>query len=339
MIPNVVLDPSFFWLFSASDSELEAECIWQTCRPWLNDNAHGATLLVHGKSIERLREKGLVPAFDSIREMVERLNLAHVVSPHEISRILDRFLSNMISLEEVSPVRDALVEDLSFDPDVLAVIEDDDLRGYSLDAASIAAINCHVGKALLYASPRILSDPLTVSTRGKVVLSDAVDGVSVPDQYEENIKFIRDPALFRSLLNAQEIWDDAADEEEVIFAIGLSAETMSAEPLPTCTVGPAFLTSLRRNQAIGGQFSTATFLKCAQTLAGVEGISINEFKYEAVGNRAAKARVRPKDGATAYRVHIPSGALGLRLMLWKLENGGWEFANVGPKNEELIEMG
>lgn len=339
MIPNVVLDPSFFWLFSASDSEVEAEGIWQACRPWLNDSGHGAKVLVHGKSIERLREKGLIPAFDSIRGMVERLNLAHVVSPHEISRVLDRFLSNMVTLEEAAPVRDALVENISFEPDALASIEDGDLREHSRESASISAINSHVGKALRYAFPRLATDPLAVAARGTVVLAEATNGADVPDAYEEEMIFLRDPAGFRALLDPQAIWDGASDEEEVKFAIGMAAETMSSRPLPKYTIGPAFLASLRRNQAIDGAFSTATFTKCAQTLAGVEGISINEFKYEAVGNKAAKVRVRPKDGASAYRVHIPSGALGLRLMLWKLRSGGWEFANVGPKNEEMIEMG
>ncbi|MGO7611559.1 hypothetical protein ACC689_09795 [Rhizobium ruizarguesonis] len=339
MIPSVVLDPSFFWLFSASDTELEAEAIWQVCRPWLNDNEHGAKLLVHGKSIERLREKGLIPAFDSMREMIERLNLSHVVSPNELSRVVDRFLSNMITLEEVAPVCDALFENVSFDPDAMSAIGDTDLRDHSKESASISALNSHIGKTMHYAFPRLAIDPLTVTVRGNVILADVTNGVLIPDTYEQDLILLRDPARFRSVLDPQHIWDQAEDDDEVKFAVQLAAEGLAAGELPKCSVGPSFLSSLRRNQAINGAFSAATLTKCAQALAGVEGISIKEFKYEPVGNKAAKVRIRPKDGASAYRAHIPSGALGLRLMLWKLVSGAWEFANVGPKNEEIIEMG
>lgn len=339
MIPSIVLDPSFFWVFSASDTEQVAETVWKTCRPWLNDDNHGATLLVHGKSIERLQEKGLIPAFEGMRKLVERLNLAHVVSPHELSRVVDRFLSNMVTMEEMVPVPDALLEDTSFAPDELSVIEDCSLRDHSHDSAALSALNCSMGNALNYAFPRLSNDVVRVEIQGTVTLAESSDGTAIPAQFAHCLLLLRDPAQFRSLLKPQEIWDHAVDDAELKFAILLAAERLIDEPLEQFRIGAAFIASLRRNQAIAGIFATATLAKCAQTLADVDGLSINEFKYEAVGNKAAKVRVRPRDGAKAYRVHIPSGALGLRLMLWKLPTGNWEFANVGPKNEEMIEMG
>lgn len=339
MIPNIVLDPSFFWIFSASDTEEVAEAAWESCRPWLNDDNHGTTLLVHGKSIERLREKGMIPTFDGMREMVEKLNLAHVVSPHELSRVVDRFLSNMVTLEEVALVPDALFDNESFDPDELSIIDDCSLKEHSHDSAVLSALNSSLGAVLNYAFPRLSRDALSVDIKGTVTLADSADGTVIPQQFEHRLVLLREPVRFRSLLDPQEIWDHAADDTELKFAIQLAAERLSDEQSAQFRIGSAFVASLRRNQAIASNFSTATLAKCAQTLANVEGLSINEFKYEAVGNKAAKVRIRPRDNARAYRVHIPSGALGLRLMLWKLPTGIWEFANVGPKNEETIEMG
>jgi hypothetical protein len=245
----------------------------------------------------------------------------------------------MVTIEEASPVQDALVENATFDPDTLILIEDIELREYSIDSSSICAISSKLGHRLYYAFPRLKSDKLGITAKGNIEACCCTADFDMPDTYEEKILFLKDSALFRNLLDPQEIWDSAVDIKEVKFAIALMAEKMGGITLPDFTIGRHFLASLRKNQAIGGQFSTATLTKCAQVLSGAEGITINEFKYEAVGNKAARIRVRPADGAGAYRVHIPSGALGLRLMLWKLESNRWEFANVGPKNEEMIEMG
>ena len=41
----------------------------------------------------------------------------------------------------------------------------------------------------------------------------------------------------------------------------------------------------------------------------------------------------------AFRTHINKSNEALRLMFWKLNDGRLEFANVGPKGEEEIQMG
>ncbi|MQB37238.1 hypothetical protein DXT97_10555 [Agrobacterium tumefaciens] len=338
MIPNIVLDPSFFWLFHHTDTEEEVETLWKVSRPWLQGNMRNAQRVVHGKALERLHDQGLIPAFDDIAKMVERLNLEHVISPHELARVIDRFLSNASSLEEVAVVEDGLFEDKSLQPDEVANIPEGALREHSYDSLLLSALNSCVGQRFCYAFPRLNAGAITMDVGATVAASVAREGIVVPETFNHPLPILRDPEEFRASLNPQTIWDNASDDSEVGFAIALAAERLSGEPLPQLIIGKKFTASLRRNQAIAGlSLSSTTLTKCAQVLVGTPGIAVNQFKYEAVGNKAAKVRKRAKDGAEAYRVHVTSGTVGLRLMLWKLPSGGWEYANVGPKNEEKIE--
>lgn len=50
-------------------------------------------------------------------------------------------------------------------------------------------------------------------------------------------------------------------------------------------------------------------------------------------------RVRSEDKARAYRVHVSKRGRGLRLMLWHLPRNILELANVGSKQELVIEVG
>lgn len=339
MIPKVVLDPSVFWLFHESDTEEDAAEIWRSCRPWLKDNKHGVPLLVHSKSIERLRDKGMIPAFEGMRDFVDRFKLDHLVSPRELSRIVDSFLSNMVTVEEEAPIKDVLFDDAAFQPDELAKIVDADLREHSAEAATLSALNAGIGYSLLYAFPRLKALTVQMAASARIEAIESDPAVDIPDPFVCNLKVIRDPEQYRGVIDAQAIWDSATSDEELKFAIHLAAEMMGQTP-PAFTIGKAFMGSLDRNQSIAGRpLSAATLAKCAQVLVGSNGLKIEEFKTEALGNRGGVVRKRTEDGACAFRVHVTKKGVGLRLMLWKLTTGEWEFANVGPKSEEKIETG
>lgn len=340
MIPRVVLDPSFFWLFSESDTEEKAIDLWDLCRPWLKDAKHGVPLLVHSKSVERLREHGLIPAFEGMKELVNRLNLNHVVSPQELSRVVDKFLSNMVTLEEVAPVQDAVFENPSFDPDEFETILQENLKLHSVESAVLSALNAAVGFKLQYAFPRLSTDSACVKAIAGVSLYDAQAGTVVPSAIDHSMTMLREPNQFRASLDPHEIWSEAVCDDEIKFAIGLMAERLTAESLPAFEIGKNFVASLKRNQAFGVQpMAASTLVKCAQALANVPDVPVNEFMTEPAGNKAAVCRIRVRDQAKAYRVHVTTSGVGLRLMIWKTPANVWEFANVGPKNEEKIDAG
>ena len=338
MIPKVVLDPSFFWIFAETDTEEEAKEAWDACKAWLKDANHGVSLLVHSKSVDRLQDAGMIPAFDAVKDTLQRLNLDYVVSPPELKGILDRFLSNMISVEEEAPVKDAAFEDISVSPRCFDVINETEVREHSVETLCLSALNAAVGYRLNYAFPRL--GDLGCSIKASAVVAVAEAELQVPAQFTHTMQLIKAPSSFKALLNPQDIWDEAVDADEINYAIRLAAERLTSDQLPASVIGSAFFETLVRNQAVGHgkAWSAVTLAKCAQVLAGVPEVEVKPFTYEKSGKANSKIRKRTRDGAEAYRVHIPTGALSLRLMLWRTSKG-WEFANVGPKFELVIENG
>ncbi|RZT56422.1 hypothetical protein EV283_0473 [Sphingomonas sp. BK036] len=152
--------------------------------------------------------------------------------------------------------------------------------------------------------------------------------------------------LFRALSDLSKhrmgpkLWADANCASDICLAIAVRAsemlinagkEVIDGALLPFA-VGSEFFESLQRCQAAGNQpFAQVCLDNCAQVVADVVAKFVRPMG-------AKHHEKRDRDKAGAFRLHVTENKQGLRLMYWKTKNE-IEFANVGPKKEEVILSG
>jgi len=72
---------------------------------------------------------------------------------------------------------------------------------------------------------------------------------------------------------------------------------------------------------------------CARIVIGYPKNELAPFRIDA---NSSKQRSR-EDGSRAFRTHLTKKGPGFRLMFWETPTGLIEFANVGDKDELVIE--
>jgi hypothetical protein len=129
-----------------------------------------------------------------------------------------------------------------------------------------------------------------------------------------------------------DLWSTAETKEQFRFCIYAKAKSYNdAVNIKNIVIGESFIASLRTHEASqNAKYSRNVLEKCAKIAAGeTEGT----FFTNGTGKSAPK-RTRA-DGSIARRLHVSKCHEALRLMYW--QNGSRnEFANVGPKREEII---
>ena len=145
---------------------------------------------------------------------------------------------------------------------------------------------------------------------------------------------------FISIDTATDLWAEATNAVDFNLAItvgamairGLSGKPSEILDLNKFRIGSSFIESLKAHQCCGtSRFSITTGRICMEIVAECYAAHITEMGKPSQTQRQS-------DGALAYRLHITSSGIGLRLMFWQ-SNGVIEFANVGPKHELVIESG
>ena len=143
-----------------------------------------------------------------------------------------------------------------------------------------------------------------------------------------------------SHIDLWEIWNNGADTESVISAIETSIARLVESGVNQdlrvgFTLGAHFLDSINRwNASTRRDYAMVLIESCARIVLGKPKNPLNEFRMDS--KSTSKQRSRDCDGSLAYRTHLTKKGIGLRLMIWKLPDGSFEFANMGDKDELVI---
>lgn len=139
---------------------------------------------------------------------------------------------------------------------------------------------------------------------------------------------------------AEALWAHARDGDSLHLAITLGALSLLRAQDPTAStanlrkfsIGSEFFDSLLQHDCSGTQnFSSTTFHLCARIIANVGGVAPQPMGRP-------DQTLRERDDAGAFRTHITSSGLALRLMHWNTGHD-IEFANVGVKHALVIASG
>jgi len=101
--------------------------------------------------------------------------------------------------------------------------------------------------------------------------------------------------------------------------------------LDSFLIGHDFIDSLKRNQAfIGETYFGVVFDTIISVLAHMPKNEVSPFR---VNIDSTVQRLSSDKSMKAFRTHITSSGLALRLMFWEKSDGRVLLANIGPKNE------
>ncbi|SOZ09530.1 hypothetical protein [Cupriavidus taiwanensis] len=111
---------------------------------------------------------------------------------------------------------------------------------------------------------------------------------------------------------------------------GLSPRDIS---LDNFDLGPEFSNSMEKNQCgPGGTFAGVLVDTISDLLAGHPKNPVSIFRKSAMSDEA-----KTHGTFTGYRTHVTKSGVALRLMFWRNDDGMLVLANVGPKQELVIE--
>jgi hypothetical protein len=283
------------------------------------------------------------PELTQIDDFLSLMGLDHVFRSLDILKTYQTMLSRAHRASDVEGLEVRSTSVFESSPELPADVGPIALRGLTtLAFASVAALTTledhwSVGSALASYGIQVFS----IRTVFSDVYGEKTNHLGeLPISIASNVRSI---TSFKYLICEQEayrIWGNANCAADIYLGIFLMAAALrrsagygalSHELIPF-VIGPEFINSLREHQCFGGErFGQVTLKKCGQIVANMENITVGKMGRPHQYKRAW-------DSAAANRVHLTSGALGLRLMFWRNQKE-IEFSNVGVKKELIIEHG
>jgi hypothetical protein len=277
---------------------------------------------------------GAFPAYDSVQNLLQNYNLTNEFSAGDVVRLINNILDRAL------PAREALdIEAVDLTACTLTPVPWTGAGGPLEDASQRALATVRHANAVRAGDLVAASFwARTTPTQGSIHVHATGDIDSASGVHMTLATPIAGvPPLIRAVddlpanVNVMDVWTAAVTPRDFHLAIALQAAAVSNTPLsalPVFGVGSAFPESLGAYQAAGGQpYASVTLDVCAHVLLG-------QPKYQV----APFGQTRTRDSADAMRTHISKGGAALRLMLWEV-GGTPEFANVGPKNQLVIQNG
>lgn len=157
-----------------------------------------------------------------------------------------------------------------------------------------------------------------------------------PFSYDSDVFLISDLEDLESVDVAISSWKKSTRDSDFVCSIWLGARAIMRERRdeirdPRFYLGTNFVRSLADNEAMGeGRFSRLTARFCFGAAAGYHNDSFREVRF---------SEARARDKAIPLRAQLNKGNPAKRIMVWKVSDDIFEFANVGPKRELEIEVG
>jgi hypothetical protein len=306
-----------------------------------------SAILLPRSAVLRLAEANCFPAFNSIQESLSRTELGHKYSANDISVQVNTVLG-CGALEDFIRPDDVSWADWSLEGMDKTSNENEHVQREVQRILTSLAVNanCEEPPFVNFGSWQ-QSKSLKITSTIDMVVPDHLHGfrpIDLPRNIEASISHISNFEEFCDAHEPELLWRRADSAELLKFAIQLDCrlklKTVDGykgfESIPKFRIGSGFFSSLRSNQSLDGKFASATLDRCSRVILGLE----SRLKKFTVSSDADSAqRVRQTDGALAFRVHISKEHEAMRLLVWKKNTGDYEFANVGPKNEMIIEEG
>lgn len=343
MLPMVLVDPSVVWMIDSMDEVGVAKDAIASALEWMSPNAGGALdILLSRRGIEALTNAGAFPAEPRLNEVLASLGLEQVINAKTLAGTVSRFLSCNRWIEDVVGLCDVLYENTDIEPDVSLCITNPELRMLSIDSIGLVAVFVQeVNQQFRYGFPRQNEKHQLIQAATHISILELIGG----DQNDKSVKIKLDvlgsPCAWSSGLSSLQIWREAGCSNDLEVAIWLKAKELALQSnceLRSFRVGTQFLETLVSCEAVGeGSYAETTLVKCAQLLLLQSNLRPRPFRSSADAN--ASVRLRLRDKAKAWRLHVTSSHQALRLMYWELPTGEIEFATMGPKVDAFIHDG
>lgn len=291
---------------------------------------------------------------------------------HRLSQLLKQFQCDIADEKTISKlVSGILAKTPSFEDyyGIDAVLIDED--GMSVDPTTILSrlkVKCRSAFAQTLATISIVRLIKTSETVDSVLIASAFGTPSISPQPEEvvfeseihQVDFLQKDVDFSAelplkvvtaipisfdhneLLNRLGlwgVWNNASDKISISTTILMCVQSLinsgvSEDLKVEFTLGDAFLDSVKACGAgARSDYAMVIIESCARIVLGIPKNPIIEFRVDAKPTSAQRTR---DDGSLAFRTHLTKKGEGLRLMVWRLPNGVFEFANVGNKDDLRI---
>lgn len=301
------------------------------------------TIVISDTADADLWANNLAPTVDQIREFVEAVGLSHLFNPYDLLAAYQTILTRARRAGEDFGLEACEVLGFKSVPDLLPGLSPIALHPLCQKCLATAAGLDGLDLRWTFGSAFSGVDRSLVEVNAEVVQWVGARAHQIPDTRESftgGVVSIGDLRDMVCLEYAQRVWTYARTSAEIYLAISIYALVVrrqhdagaKLEDLRPFSLGPVFVRSLEAQQCSNsGSYSGVTLQRCAQIVAGLGNVRIGTLGRP-------HQEVRDFDGALAHRVHISGGHAGLRLMFWETAFG-IEFANVGPKQELIIEVG
>jgi hypothetical protein len=182
----------------------------------------------------------------------------------------------------------------------------------------------------------------SVTISGTLVEAEPVPNCALPTDVSKTVAIYQDYRRYLAEVTEAALLTDSVEcahmFHEALYCVMLSEHykktgSVSQIRRDSFGIGRNFISSLRVNQCLPGDRYGSVCL--ASILAVLCADNTYEIKVFGINEQSKEPRTHGE--FSAYRSHITKGAVGLRLMFWKRNDGFIELANVGPKQELKIE--
>ena len=342
----IAFDPTYL-VFDERDvrsrEELERRIVLLTSARRLMVSSSAITILTSDETGAELVKNDFYPYHGRLNDLLHRLGLGSIYSANDVRVVVQKVIERSESLEEYLGVTFALYDDgATTSPDCTQCYAENVLLGVFLQVLGIISAgisaNSSVRDTLRLSCPASSSwARLQFSGRLQATEPD----LGLQEGVSEEIVLSHNYKAFVASLDGFTLWRRAENTEEFAFALFVGAMERGAgagvfrnhSDVPVFEVGSAFAASLGNHQAMGkGRFSKVTYGTALSVICGNAGQAMWR------GGPQGGKQIRRPDGALAWRSHVTARHEALRLMYWTIE-GKIEFANVGVKNELVIEEG
>ncbi|MDH2385691.1 hypothetical protein [Bradyrhizobium sp. CER78] len=309
----------------------------------LRDEELGICLLSETESY--LAAAGLYPGSYSISQSLAASGLSHVYTAEDIRRSVQNILQRANRLESISGVDFLIPESVATNPDLLARRVEAPLKeGLELTLAHVALVTDVVGKSSIrgLVADYYADDEIEFSANLSHITPPFL-GETTRHAFACVIGVCRTAASFAEQLDADQLWQIAEDETELMAAIAVKARSIRRAsgchaPKENCEkfrMGPSFLNTMRSCQSAPSEkYGQTTFNTIARLIAGSPTEEPKKmYKLSSAGRREDVVR---QDGAIGWRLHITKSGEAVRLMFWRRIDGSIELANVGLKADVNI---
>lgn len=291
-----------------------------------------------------LEECEIFPFGKRIEDLLVKHNLTNVWSVGDLVRALNMLLSQSGIVEDEIGVKEALYDNVSITPKHAVNCAEKPLeqsRERALILGTLPHTSYTTKDRLTFYLTSAEPDDVQVAFRLHELEGEDVDSSQpLPHDLDEQIKLTNWTTRFTEYMSSTDLWHYAECTEEIHLSIQIAAwkfmrtndKDTTLEEIPKFSIGQSFFESLVKHDAAHeGKSSAITLEACGRLIAGLQKSPLKPF----IGTNG-KQKLRSKDNAKAWRSHLAKRHEALRLMIWELSDGSYEFANIGNKNELTI---